>query len=420
MMAISNKLAPEPHENENASRLQALRARGVRILRPDSIEIGGEVDLHRLAAGATIHAGCRIRGETTSIGPGATVGAEAPVTLENCQLGRDVELKGGFFSGATFLDKAKMGSSAHIRKGTILEEQASGAHAVGLKQTLLFPFVTLGSLINFCDILMAGGTSRKNHSEVGSSYVHFNFTPHQDKATPSLVGDVPSGVMLDQPPIFLGGQAGLVGPCRLAFGSVVAAGTVCRRDLLEGEQLYIPESLDGKQAPYRQGVYRHIGRIVTNNLHYIGNTIALRAWYEVVRQRFMRRDQFDLACHQGAIGNLEFILAERLKRMRDLTTKMEYSIERLNHSDADYSACIAEQERLVCLWPRIEEQIVADRESGVDFDSRDLLASELDSLSSDNTPLEALRALSEKGKAAGTAWLQSIVSQTVDLWESND
>lgn len=54
---------------------------------------------------------------------------------------------------------------------------------------------------------MAGGTSRKDHSEVGSSYIHFNYTPDGDKTTPSLICDVPRGVMLNQPPIFLGRQA---------------------------------------------------------------------------------------------------------------------------------------------------------------------------------------------------------------------
>lgn len=75
---------------------------------------------------------------------------------------------------------------------------------MGLKQTILFPFVTLGSLINFCDVFMAGGTSRRDHSEVGSSYIHFNYTPRGDKATPSLVGDVPRGVMLNKEPFFSG------------------------------------------------------------------------------------------------------------------------------------------------------------------------------------------------------------------------
>ena len=100
---------------------------------------------------------------------------------------------------------------------------------MGLKQTILFPFVTLGSLINFCDCLMAGGTSRQNHSEVGSSYIHFNYSTNQDKATPSLIGDVPRGVMLNQPPIFLGGQGGLVGPVCLEYGTVIAAMAFCAR-----------------------------------------------------------------------------------------------------------------------------------------------------------------------------------------------
>ncbi len=74
-----------------------------------------------------------------------------------------------------------MGLGAHVREGCLLEEEASGAHCVGLKQTILLPFVTLGSLVNFCDCLMAGGTSREDHSEVGSSYIHFNYTPDGDK-----------------------------------------------------------------------------------------------------------------------------------------------------------------------------------------------------------------------------------------------
>ncbi len=83
------------------------------------------------------------------------------VTLENCRVGRNVRLNGGFFQEAVFLGDNVFGSNAHVRAGTIMEEQACAAHTVGLKQTLLFPFVTLGSLINFCDCFMAGGTSRK-------------------------------------------------------------------------------------------------------------------------------------------------------------------------------------------------------------------------------------------------------------------
>ena len=177
--------------------------------------IGEEVDVGRIAEDAIIHPGCRIYGSKTLICKGAELGYEGPVTIKDCFVGPDVKLKGGYFEKSVFLEGTEAGSGAHVRAGTILEEYASIAHTVGLKQTILFPFVTLGSLINFCDCMMAGGTGRKNHSEVGSSYIHFNYTPNQDKATASLIGDVPKGVMIDQKPIFWEGRAGWSGPAGL-------------------------------------------------------------------------------------------------------------------------------------------------------------------------------------------------------------
>ena len=118
------------------------------------------------------------------------------------------------------LRRSRVGSNAHIRVGTLVEEEASTAHAVGLKHTVLMSFVTLGSLINFCDGLISGGRSRREHTEVGSGFIHFNYTPRGhagDKATPSLIGDVVHGVFLRQPRIFLGGLSGIVGPQKVGF-----------------------------------------------------------------------------------------------------------------------------------------------------------------------------------------------------------
>src|SRR3989339_471847 len=209
--------------------VEMLIKKGVNIPNPATVFISDEVNIDRISGeNVTIYGGCKIFGEKSLIMKNSQIGYEAPVTLENTFLGENTKLMGGFFNGAVFAGDNTFGSGAHVRKGTILEEEASAAHTVGLKQTILFPFVTLGSLINFCDCFMSGGTGRKNHSEVGSSYIHFNFTPNQDKATASLLGDVPHGVMLNQPPIFLGGQGGLVGPCRFAFGCLSAAGSIIR------------------------------------------------------------------------------------------------------------------------------------------------------------------------------------------------
>ncbi|MDR0994560.1 MAG: UDP-N-acetylglucosamine pyrophosphorylase, partial [Verrucomicrobiota bacterium] len=269
-------------------RIEALMAKGVRIPAPAAVEIAEEVPLEQIGEGVVLHAGSRIYGADTSIGPGCVLGREAPATVENCQLGEKVELKGGYFSGAVFLDGAAMGSCAHVRAGTLLEEGAEMAHSVGLKQTIFFPFVVGGSLINFCDALMSGGTSRKRHSEIGSSFIHFNYTPRGDKATASLVGDVPRGVMLNQRPIFLGGQGGMVGPVRVEFGTVLAAGNVLRKDVLEPDQLVIPPALAPGLSPF-SAEYRSLARLLHNALIYIGNIAALEAWYRVVRRPLMER-----------------------------------------------------------------------------------------------------------------------------------
>ena len=295
-------------------------------MKQQDIYIEADVDRSRISDAATIYPGCKIFGNQTLICQGAELGYEAPVTIKNCFVGPGVKLKGGYFENAVFLEGASAGSGAHVRSGTIFEEQANVAHTVGLKQTILFPFVTLGSLINFCDCLMAGGTDRKNHSEVGSSYIHFNYTPNQDKATASLIGDVPKGVMLDQRPIFLGGQGGLVGPCRIAYGTVIAAGSIYRKDQLKPDRLVFEGGGRGGSVPYTTGIYRNVKRATINNVIYMANLVALMAWYTQVRRQFVG-DQFPMALYDGLVGTLNTAINERIKRFIAFCEKLPSSAQ---------------------------------------------------------------------------------------------
>jgi bifunctional UDP-N-acetylglucosamine pyrophosphorylase/glucosamine-1-phosphate N-acetyltransferase len=244
------------------------------------------------------------------------------VTLADCRLGPGVELKGGYFKKSVFLDKANMGLGAQVREGCLLEEEANGAHCVGLKQTILFPFVTMGSLINFCDCLMAGGTSRKDHSEVGSSYIHFNYTPDGDKTTASLFGDVPRGVMLDQPPIFLGGQGGAVGPVRVGYGTVVAAGSILLNDVLKDGRLVAAAPPPGFERDRRPHTYRNLVRVVRNNVFYLANLVALESWYRQVREPFFARQELGVLVYEGALEMLSLAREERVKRLRAMAAKV--------------------------------------------------------------------------------------------------
>jgi UDP-N-acetylglucosamine/UDP-N-acetylgalactosamine diphosphorylase len=309
-----SSLTPSP-----AARAEALRARGVRILDPGQIYVDEDVDPERIHPTATLYPGTRLHGRRTYLAAGAAVGVEGPATLVDSVLGEGASIASGYAKGTVLLKGAKLGGSGHSREGTILEEEASTAHAVGLKQTILLPFVTLGSLINFCDLLMAGGTSRDDHSEVGSGFIHFNFTPwgrSGDKATPSLIGDVASGVFLRQRRIFLGGMSGMVGPRSVGFGSMTGAGQVVRRDV--GHQRLAIQVARAVDEPLERPLDGRVQPVVDKNIDYIAQLKALEAFYAEARlARARRAGNAGLAIvYQEAIANVGACVAERLTRLK--------------------------------------------------------------------------------------------------------
>lgn len=402
-------------ENKNLTKVRQLMQKGVQIRCPASVEIGPEVDPTRISSrGVTIYGGCKIFGAKTLILEGCKIGHEAPVTMENCQLGPQVALKGGFFKEAVFLSRATAGLGAHVREGTIFEEQAGIAHTVGLKQTILFPFVTLGSLINFCDCLMAGGTSRKNHSEVGSAYIHFNFTPGQDKATASLIGDVPRGVMLDQSPIFLGGLGGLVGPCRLTFGTTVAAGTIVRKDELRPGRLLFGGAGKGGSIPFAAGRYRNDQRVVTNNIIYIANLMALTQWYRQVRSQFVST-AFPEALLEGVSEKLDLAIAERCIRLKDYGRKLggadRKSEDRSTPPSATAPAGRTKKQALYAHWSELEGFFEDIRNTPGDQAPRDLFLEKIQQGISESGKdyIAVIKGLGSAERKTGTRWLQTIV-----------
>jgi len=375
-------------KNQSILKIEKLLKKGVKIPNPDSIEIGSKVDTNRISGeGVVIYSGCKIFGNSTLILKNTKIGYENPVTIENCQVGTNVDLKGGFLKQAVLLDKVSIGCGSHIREGTILEEEASIAHTVGLKHTILFPFVTLGSLINFCDCFMSGGTSRKDHSEVGSSYIHFNYTPNQDKATASLIGDVPNGVMLNQRPIFLGGQGGLVGPCRLAFGTVIAAGSIYRKNELRQGRLIFEGLMKSGNIAFTSGIYRSLKRIMTNNIIYIANLMALMQWYLHVRSKFISDDFPDLL-FDGLKEKLNMAIDERIRKLKDFCQNqpdfdgIEDSFNKMRLNEGDRS--------LRDTFLKHIDSGIQKQKSGINY-------------------ISVIKGLENKSSESGTKWLHGIV-----------
>ena len=404
---------------DRTARIRLLMEKGVRIPLPDTVDIDADVQLDRISGnGVVLGPGSRLSGKATLILDGARIGEEGPATVIDCHVGPGVVLGSGYFNASVFLEGAKAGSGAHLRPVCILEEHASIAHTVGMKQTILFPFVTLGSLINFCDCLMTGGTDKDNHSEVGSSFIHFNFTPNQDKATPSIMGNVPQGVMLNQPPIFLGGQGGVVGPCRIAFGTVTAAGSICRKDVVRHGQLVMEGNHRRLSMPFTAGVYRQLRRPIRHNIDYLANLIALRHWYFWVRARFMTQDGA-LQLWSGLMDRLSQAEDERIRRLAGLRDRMPASLERLEKesgapSDGP-STLMAQHHQFYDRWPAVREVLGRSANDMGDHRSRDALLASLESAAGSGKTdyLSAIRALKPEAAANGTAWLESIVAEVL-------
>jgi len=402
--------------NKGNDILKQLMKKGVNIPCPDGVEIGPDVDPERISGrGVTVHSGCRIYGADTLILSGVELGCEAPATVINCQIGKDVKLGGGFFSESCFFDRAGMGSGAQVREACLLEEGARGAHSVGLKHTILLPFVTLGSLINFCDCLMAGGTDEKNHSEVGSAYIHFNYTVNQDKATPSLMGDVPKGVMMRQPPIFLGGQGGLVGPVKIGFGAAVGAGNIVRKDILAENTILIGQSTPNLTMPFNQGLYSNINRIVSRNIDYIANLISLRRWYLDIRSRLMGDSPMERALLKGAIGKLDMAIAERIKRLGQVADKMPRSVELHQKLDTGFlqKKAIQGQQEFFEKWEEVAQVLIKCLETKGETSKQEAFLNIIENAAGKNSNdyLTVIRGLTEDEANAGTAWLQDLTDQ---------
>ncbi len=395
-----------------SDKIKGLLDKGVKFINPLTVVVGDDVNLDRIAGdGVVIYPGCRLHGAKTAVCANVELGREGPAIVEDCQLGPGVQLKGGYFRQSVFLEKASLGLAAQVREGCIVEEEANGAHAVGLKQTILFPFVTLGSLINFCDCLMAGGVSRKEHSEVGSGYIHFNFTPEGDKTTASLLGDVPRGVMLNQRPIFLGGQGGIVGPIQLGYGNVVGAGSVLRRDVAEDARLVVDAAPYSINRAYQARRYPQLQRIVNNNLLYFANLLALDAWYKQVRRPFFEAQPLGAALYEGALACLESGKKERLKRLRDMAAKVTAGID-ATADDIDAQRKRALQQNIGAVADALQ------RGPGDDAgrDAREAFLAALAAGKHDGY-VKTIQSLPPAAAQHGTAWLQALVARVQeDVW----
>lgn len=347
--------------------LEALLSRGVVVHAPAATLLE-DLDPAALEPGVEIFPGCTVRGAMTRLGRGTLLGRAGGGWFENVTTGRNVDLYGGYFQNAVFLDGVVVRGHAEMRGGTLMEEESEAAHHVGYKMTITMPWVIAGSLVNFCDALVAGGTGRKDHTEIGSATALYNFTPRGDKFA-SLFGDVPRGVFLRSPRIFVGGQSQVVSPVRVGYGAVLAAGSGVRRSVAEGT-VYgeAPVVLD---RPFDPGRYTSVMRLFRLTAEFVAQLRALWAWYAAVRlpgvAGQLHHDAHAAAVYQAAQEQVRAGADERVARLDALVDRLPTSValhrRALGEGPAEqagrHRAHALEQETLVAAWPRAREALSA-------------------------------------------------------------
>ena len=391
-----------------------LQSRGVDVWGPERVYVEADVNVDNIEPGSSIHH-ATLRGPDLRIGRGTRIGASGHALLENCQVGRNVELGAGSYQGATILDEARIRGFAELRPGTLIEEQVEAAHSVAFKNTVLSATVVTGSLINYCDIFMSGGTSREDHSEVGSGVVHFNFDPRGDKWS-SLIGDV-RGVLLRSRPVFVGGQCGLVGPLHVDFGAVLAAGSVARRDVA-GDRVQWETAENGVIEGFDPEIYTGLRRKFLTTARLVGNLWALDAWYGAVRLPSAADHEKPL--YEAARDQLRLHVAERVKRLTKIIDKLERSIEKSSASgDAGLIARHAEHRRLIEKRRELRDVLTNGPE---DFSAPEAFTSQYEKARAARPHLDAVRAVDNSAANQAGDWLgklaEGYASRVAKLFES--
>jgi hypothetical protein len=120
--------------------------------------------------------------------------------------------------------------------------------------------------------------------------------------------------------------------------------------------------------------------------------------------------------YAGAMDNLEIAIDERLKRFRDLSGKMETSIElgRNAVKKGTQEKLLKQKKEFSENWPKIEETFTSGKEITVDLKNRDSFIKVIHNRMKDESDyIRVIQGLDRDASIMGTAWLQNIVDHVI-------
>ncbi len=183
-------------------------ARGASLPDPDAVTIGPRV---RLAADVLVEAGVRLEGDV-HVGEGTCIGQGS--VFRNCTLGCEVEVRPYCVGeGAIVGDRVKLGPFAHLREGTVLEDEVHVGNFVETKKAHL----RRGAKANHLSYL--GDAEIGERTNIGAGCITCNYDGFKKHRT--VIGRE----------AFIGSDCQLVAPVTLGDYCMIAAGTTVTRDV---------------------------------------------------------------------------------------------------------------------------------------------------------------------------------------------
>ena len=207
-----------------------------------------------------------------------------------------------------------------------------------------------------------------------------------------------------------------MGPIRLGFGNVVAAGCVLRKDVLADGGMLSNKPHTEATVGFSPRSYPRLSRIVENNFVYLANLAALEQWYIHVRQSFFQEQEFGELIYRGVLKKLAMAVEERFKRIEDMAGKLAVPGDGGAVAGGDEPA----RRALRANATRLRELFMNDsaaRQAG--REQRDLFLAGLQKSRKKNAAyIDTIQGLPADVSSSGTRWLEQIVGSVTNLLAS--
>lgn len=409
--------------------LLQLKTKGVIIPNPENVYINDDVNIEQIEKSVVLLPGTSLQGniilrENTVIGPNAF--------LKNVVCSRNVHLASGVYENCVFLDGAKTRLGTEIRNDSLFMEMVETSHTVGCKMTILGIKVVLGSLVNYCDIFVSGGSNEPfAFTEIGSGAIHYNFTPNGLKFG-SLIGPGAVGEMFGLfPKTFIGGNTQLVAPIKIDSQVLIPAGSSVRSSVKSGT-LYSEENKQSTTSNFSLDLLTSVFKKVSHTSELIIHYKALALYFERVRILFAKlaKDPLLEQIFRQAIHIINNNIQERLYWLfssNGLYSKLEKSL--ICHEESLKKSLplekvsfhlkeIAEQQSLLSIQDSLKEILNAPLQTIKE--EKNFLAlwtkhvSNFISTQDNINYFDCLCALSHEDKVQGKIWLESLISQEME------